>query len=149
MVAAPPASAIGSSRSWRPLPMTSSITYFDDAGSTRPARRLTSIRPSPSARRPRCAWMSSRASRQAAPAETFFFAASGAGRPRRRPTRSACRALGVDERIRAIVRVLAQVPPTHPWPYGRGSLSSSAFGMARVNGAISASKVAPSGVVIV
>ena len=46
-VAAPAASAIGSSRSCRPLPITSSITHFDSAGSTMPASRLTiiSVRP--------------------------------------------------------------------------------------------------------
>ena len=38
-VAAPAASAIGISRSWRALPITSSMTTFDSAGSTMPARR--------------------------------------------------------------------------------------------------------------
>ena len=43
---------------------TSSIRYFEVAGSTRPASRLTSISARPSASRPRRAQISARASRQ-------------------------------------------------------------------------------------
>jgi hypothetical protein len=57
----------------RPLPMTSSIRYLEVAGRTRPTTRLTSINARPSASRPLRARISARASRHAAPAESFFL----------------------------------------------------------------------------
>jgi hypothetical protein len=71
-VAAPAASAIGISRSVRPLPMTSSMSHLDEAGRTSPDTRPMSIRPRPMARRRRWCQISSRASRQAAERGTFF-----------------------------------------------------------------------------
>jgi len=80
IVAAPAAMAIGISSSVRRLPMTSSISHFDEAGSTSPARRLTSIRMRPIVRRRRWVHTSSRASRDAADPDTRFFF-SGSMRP--------------------------------------------------------------------
>src|SRR5262245_19013314 len=63
-VAAPPAIAIGQRSSTRRFPITSSIRIFDVAGRTSPTRRFTSISARPSARRPLCAAIRSRASAQ-------------------------------------------------------------------------------------
>ncbi len=57
------------------------MRYFDDAGSTSPASRLTSISARPIASRRRCAQSSSRASRQAAEADTLFFFGGSIGDP--------------------------------------------------------------------
>ena len=57
----------------RDLPITSSMRNFEVAGRTSPARRLTTIRTMPSARRPRRAQTSSRASRHTTPKVGFFF----------------------------------------------------------------------------
>ena len=86
-----------------------------------------------------CVHSSSRASRHAADADTFFLpAASSADRPvpERAPTRSARRRLGPGDRITAmrISRIRPQL---------------SALGTASVNGAIAASNVSPSGRTIV
>ena len=131
-VATPPAIAIGSSSSWRPLPMTSSTRYFDEAGSTRPARRLISISTRPRASRWRCAQSSSRASRHAAEADTFFLPAAAVVGRTRRHRRSA-----------------APCAPRAPCSGRRiamnGHRQLSALGTASVNGAIRASNVSPLG----
>ena len=67
------ASAIGTSRSVRPLPSTSSMIHLEASGSTSCDTRLTSIRTRPMVSRRRWAQTSWRASRQAAEADTFFF----------------------------------------------------------------------------
>ena len=90
-VAAPATSASGTSRSARPCPATSSMRYFEEAGSTSPASRFTSIKERPRPMRPRRAQTSSRASRHTAAASSFFFlpsltaAASAAVASPRRP----------------------------------------------------------------
>ena len=76
IVAPPAASAIGTSSSCLPLPMTSSMTYLESAGRTMPARRLIIISVSPIDSRRRCTQTSSRNSRHAALESTFFFAAA-------------------------------------------------------------------------
>ena len=91
----PAASASGMSRSTFPFPMTSSIRYLEEAGRTRPAGRLISIRTRPSARRPRRAAISARVSFHAAAVSFFFFALSAAApRPPAAspPRRAGCRA---------------------------------------------------------
>jgi hypothetical protein len=74
-VAAPAASAIGTSRSVRPFPTTSSSRYFGANGRIMPAIRLMSMSARPSESRRRCTQIRSRASRMAAEAVTFFFLA--------------------------------------------------------------------------
>src|SRR5262245_54611742 len=80
MVAATTAPSSGPSRSVRCLPITSSIRYFVDAGSTRPATRLTAISTRPSAiifrRGPTSAFRSGYRSRRRS--ERDFFAFSSA-----------------------------------------------------------------------
>ena len=75
--------------------MTSSIRYFEVAGSTRPARRLTSISARPSARRLRCVQMSAARFFPGAGRLSFFFpGAVAAGVRSDRPAayrRDACR----------------------------------------------------------
>src|SRR5687767_12843445 len=87
-VAPPATSAMVASRSARCLPMTSSIRYFELAGSTSPASRLTSISVMPSASRDRCAQISSRASRHACESVSFFFFSSAIRRVEARPASS-------------------------------------------------------------
>ena len=77
-VATPAAAASGISRSARCFPMTSSMSHFDVAGSTRPAIRFTSIKARPRPSRPRRAHTSAFASFQAADVSVVFFAACGA-----------------------------------------------------------------------
>ena len=72
-VAAPAASASGSSISARRFPITSSMRNFEVAGSTSPDSRLTSISARPSVSRPRRAQMSALASFHAADVSAFFF----------------------------------------------------------------------------
>ena len=99
-VAAPAASAIGISSSCRPLPITSSMTYLDSAGSTMPARRLIIINVRPIVSRRRCTHSSSRNSRQAALESIFFLAAPGpaaAAIDRAPADRSALRMLGAPD----------------------------------------------------
>ena len=73
-VAAPAASASGISSSARPFPMTSSMRYLEEAGSTRPASRLTSISAEAERRGgPRRAQISARASRQTSAQSSFFL----------------------------------------------------------------------------
>ena len=90
IVAAPAASAIGSSSSVRCLPTTSSISHLELAGRTSPARRLISIKHRPSVSRFLCTHSSSRASRHASDAVIFFFlsASAGTGPTSRLPDRS-------------------------------------------------------------
>ena len=93
-VAAPVTSAIGISSSVRPLVSTSSIRYFDEAGSTRPLRRLISITASPSASRPRRAQTRALASSHASDQRIFFFASL----PSLPPAASSARACVADDR---------------------------------------------------
>src|SRR5438309_10261615 len=72
-VAAPAATASGTSSSAWCWLMTRSITHLEDDGRTRPARRFTSSSPSPTARRPRCWYTSARASCQAPELNARFF----------------------------------------------------------------------------
>lgn len=65
-VATPTAIAIGVSRSRRCFPRTSSMMYLVEPGSTRPAKRLTSIRARPIASERRWAHISFRVSAHAA-----------------------------------------------------------------------------------
>ncbi len=76
-IAAIAAIARSGSSSCFPFPMTSSIRYFDDAGRTSPARRLTSISASPTESRPRRAQTRSRASCHTSSSFSFFFFSSG------------------------------------------------------------------------
>ena len=72
-VAPAAASAIGTSRSDRPLPSTSSTIHLGANGRTSCDMRLTSMRTRPIVSRRRWAQTSCRASRQAAEADTLFF----------------------------------------------------------------------------
>jgi hypothetical protein len=65
------AAARSGRRSAFPLPITSSMSTLDVAGSTSPERRLTSISSSPAPMRPRRAQISCRASRHASSSLIF------------------------------------------------------------------------------
>src|SRR5262245_19083925 len=72
---------MGASISVRTFPITSSMMYFDDAGSTSPTSRLMSINTAPKARRPRWATIRALASRQASEKRTRFFFCSSISLP--------------------------------------------------------------------
>src|SRR6185436_7198226 len=72
-VAAAAASAMLTSKSVRPCPITTSIKYLVDAGNTRPIAWLMIMRTAPSASRRRCVHTSSRASAHADDHRIFLF----------------------------------------------------------------------------